>query len=115
MKMNHALHIAEVDAVRDYRDHVKEQVIEDPTVALACFDLEEVLPIPKANEGEIYYKRQLNNYNLSVYGYHDKTGHNYLWNETCAKRGANDIGSWVSKYLEELNRKQKIYKSKITI
>lgn len=105
MKMNHALHRAEVDAVRAYRDQVKSEVIDDKTVAAACFDLEEVLPIPKANEGEIYYKRQLNNYNLSVYGFHDKSGHNYLWNETCAKRGANDIGSCVSKYLEELKTK----------
>ena len=91
MTMNHALHRAEVEAVRDYRDQVKAQVIEDPTVTAACFDLEEVLPIPKANEGEIYFKRQMNNYNLSAYGYHDKTGNNYLWNETCAKREANDI------------------------
>ena len=30
----------------------------------------------------MYYSKQLNNYNLSGYGYHDKTGYNYLWNET---------------------------------
>ena len=62
MKMDHALHRAEVDAVRAYRHQVKSEVIDDKTVAAACFDLEEALPIPKANEGEIYYKRQLNSY-----------------------------------------------------
>lgn len=48
--------------------------------------------------------RQLNNYNLSVYGFHDKKGYNYLWNETIARRGASDIASCMMRYLEWLNR-----------
>ncbi|GFR90754.1 DNA repair protein rhp54 [Elysia marginata] len=54
----------------------------------------------------MYYSRQLNNYNLPVYGYHDKTGYNYLWNETKAKRGSNEIASCVITYLDNLNEKR---------
>ena len=48
--------------------------------------------------------RQLNNYNLRVYGFHDRTGYYYLSNECIARRGASDIVSCVMKYLEGLNR-----------
>ena len=53
----------------------------------------------------MYYSRQLNNYNLCVYEYHDKTGCNYLWNETTAKRGSTEIALCVMTYLGILNQK----------
>ena len=77
-------------------------------MAAATFDLEEVLPLPKTDEGDNYYSRQLNNYNLSVFGLHDATGHNYLWNETIARRGSSEIASCIVKYFEHLNKSGKI-------
>ena len=47
MKMNHALQRSGVDTVCDYRDQVKAQFVDDPTVAAACFYLQEVLHIPR--------------------------------------------------------------------
>ena len=81
----------------------QRKVQNDKTVAAATFDLEEVLSLPKSNEGNIYNLRQLNNYNLSVYGFQDKTGCNYLWNEAIARRGSGDIASCMVKYMEILN------------
>ena len=74
-------------------------------MAAAAFDLEEVLPLPKTKEGDMYHSRQLNNYNLSGYGCHYNTGYSYLWNETTAKRGSNKIASCVMTYVEILIQK----------
>ncbi|GFR67143.1 hypothetical protein ElyMa_000245600 [Elysia marginata] len=105
MKLKQENHRKEINTIRKYRDDTKKDTETDKTIAAAAFDLEEVLPLPKTNEGDIYYSRQLNNHNLSVYGYHDKTGHNCLWNETTAKRGSNEIASCVMTYLDNLNNK----------
>ena len=107
-KIENAKHREEADEVRKYRDAVKKEAQEDCSVAAGTFDLEEVLPLPKSEDGDVYYYRQLNNYNLSIYGYHDGVGHNYLWNETIAHRGSSEIASCVAKYLEHLNESGKI-------
>ena len=73
----------------------KKRVETDKTMPAAAFDLEEVLLSSKTNEGGMYYPRQLNSYFLSVYGKNDKTGYNFFWNETTAKRGFNEIASCV--------------------
>ena len=86
MKLKQENDRKEINAIRTYRGGIKKHIDTDKTIAAAAFDLEEVLPLQKTNEGDIYYSRQLNNYNLSLCGYHDKTGHNYLWNGTTAKR-----------------------------
>ncbi|GFO06893.1 hypothetical protein PoB_003339800 [Plakobranchus ocellatus] len=93
MKLKQENHRNEINAIRKFRDDTKKHMDTDKTMAAAAFDLEEILPLLKKNEGDIYYSKQLNNYNLSVYGYHDKIDHNYLWNETIAKRGSNEIAS----------------------
>ncbi|GFS13830.1 HPr kinase/phosphorylase [Elysia marginata] len=89
MQLKQENHRKEINANRMLRDDTKNDTETDKTIAAAAFDLEEVLPLPKINEGDMSYSRQSDNYTLSVYGYHDKTGHNYLWNETTAKRGSN--------------------------
>lgn len=104
--LNQEKHREEINDIRKFRDNIKKEIETDKTIAAATFDLEEVLPLPKTNEGDMYYLRQLNNFNLSVYGYHDRTGHNYLWNESTAKRGSNEIASCLIKYLDNLNRKE---------
>ncbi|GFR64979.1 tRNA uridine 5-carboxymethylaminomethyl modification enzyme MnmG [Elysia marginata] len=105
MKFKQENHRKERNIIRKYRDDKKKDTEPDKTITAAAFDLEEVLPVPKTNEGDMYYSRQLNNYNLSVYGYHDKSGHNYIWNETTAKHGSNEIASCVMTYLDNLNKK----------
>ena len=70
--------------------------------------MQQVLPLPKTNEGEIYYSRQLNNFNLSVFGFHDNVGQNFLWNETIARRCSNEISSCILKYLKNLSQSGKV-------
>lgn len=73
----------------------------NPTIVAAVFDLQEVLATPKSNESSLYYKRQLNTYNLTVYEYGTGQGYNYVWNETIAGRGSNEIGSCIWQYIRK--------------
>lgn len=98
-------HREEASLVRDYKDHIKIKSKETSNVTGATFDLEEVLQTPKSTEGILYYKRKLNNYNLSIFDFKSAIGYNYLWNEANAKRGANDIASCVYHFLMDMSGK----------
>ncbi|KAF2904588.1 hypothetical protein ILUMI_01586 [Ignelater luminosus] len=54
------------------------------------FDLQQVLPIPKIEVGEAYYKRKSSTYNLTVYNVGQNKCTCYMWYETIAARGAYD-------------------------
>ncbi|XP_038218901.1 uncharacterized protein LOC119837403 isoform X1 [Zerene cesonia] len=65
------------------------------------FDLQAVLQSPRGNTSAFFYKSKLNSYNFTITLLNQKVDgqmrdsdvHAYFWNETDAKRGANEIGS----------------------
>ncbi|KAK3925611.1 30S ribosomal protein S12 [Frankliniella fusca] len=74
---------------------------EDNTKQVVAFDLEQVLACPQLSSGETFYKRQLSVYNLTVYNCSTKSAVNYMWSEVEAGRGANEIASCVTRYINE--------------
>lgn len=78
---------------REFKDHVNESKLSADSKIVLVFDLEKVFPTPNLTTNSAYYKRKLSTYNLCI---HDET-HNrsymYVWNESIASRGSQEIGS----------------------
>ena len=55
----------------------------------------------------MYYKRQLNNYNLTIFDLGTEQGYSYLWNETTASRGGCEIASCVYSFIKLMVSKGK--------
>lgn len=74
----------------------------DKSIKMISFDLQQVLATPHIQTNVMFYKRQLSVYNLTIYDGAEGIANNFLWDETKAGRGANQIGSCLFKYFTEL-------------
>lgn len=67
------------------------------------FDLQAILSIPFASDNQIYYKQKLNVYNFTIMNASKNDGFYFLWDETNGKKGSNEIGSCLLKYIFDLS------------
>jgi len=92
-------HLRNKTLVRQVKDEVKELAKADEKINAACFDLQQVLTTPKSMSSQLYYRRKLSTFNLTVFNLARKHGSCYMWHEGVGKRGANNIASCVWQYM----------------
>lgn len=100
-------HIKNKELARENKSKDKERSKTEKDLAVACFDLQQVLLTPKGFESSLYYKRRLNTYNFSLYNYETADGFCYVWNESISGRGANEMASCVYDFIEKFSKKGK--------
>ena len=88
-------HISEKEKVRIIKENMKKRSEMEGSFLAACFDLQQVLFLPTSDRSEIFYKRQLSCYNFTVYNLGNKERHCFFWHEGQARRGANEISSYL--------------------
>jgi len=97
-------HLRQKDRAQAEKRHDKAIAGKDDSCLLATFDMQSVLQLPVSDVGTLYYKRKLVLHNFTVYDNNaPHTGHCYLWTETDGKRGANEIGSCLLRFLQSVN------------
>lgn len=99
LKQAFDLHMENKNSVRDIRNQEIEDVrrkkedLQTKNKVVACFDMEKVLDIPHTQIGPAYYKRKVKLYNFTVFDMVEHHGFCYLWNETTAEKGTDEIAS----------------------
>lgn len=93
-------HILKKDTMRMERDEDKNKCDKENVVV--CFDLENVITLPKTNVGPAFYKRKLNLYNLTAHLSTSNTIYCAIWNETIVGRSGNDIASAFINILQHI-------------
>lgn len=88
---------AQENARQALRDDVK-LAKNDPEIETLTFDLEKTLSLPKIPTNIVYYKRQLSVYNLGIHAAKINKSYCFVWMESEAGRGAQEIGSCIKKY-----------------
>ena len=100
----HSQHMERKEMARAEKCKDKNQAATKSDHYAATFDLEAVLTTPCSLVSQVYYKRKLCSYNLSVYSLGDKTGTCYTWDETDGGRGSCEIGTCLLLHIKSLPR-----------
>ena len=87
---------------RQEKQEDKEKAKDDKSYQAVTFDLEAVLSTPCSLVSQVYYKRKLSCYNLSLYSLGDHKGTCYLWDETEGQRGSCEVATCLHKYMNSL-------------
>lgn len=74
--------------------------INRSNIFLACYDLQPVLPTPRGKVSVFYYKSKLSTYNFTISDIVRKQSFCYVWNEGEAKKGVNEIGTYIIQFLQ---------------
>jgi len=104
IKASLELHHRKADSARTWlRNDTELSKRDSQDVTTITFDLQKTLPTPVLTTGICYYKRQLWTYNFGVHSMSTDTGYMYLWNESIASRGPDEVASalkfHISKYV----------------
>ena len=83
----------------------KVEATENNGTYAITFDLQQALPTPKLSTGPTFYKKKLFCYNLSIHSLYPCQGYFYMWDESTAGRGADEIGSCLLKHFSQHNIK----------
>ena len=93
-KRNQAIRQAQCDAAV-----AKAAAGENSTECVATFDLQSVLSTPKSENGDFFYKSKLNCYNFTIFESGSQQAYNYVWDQTIANRGSNEIVSFLYDFI----------------
>ena len=103
-------HKQQASAAFDMLSNDTKQAKESPVNGaphVICFDLQQALPTPKLSSGPAFYKRKLWTYNFCIHDTCSNTASMFLWPESTAGRGSNEIASCILQYFKntEVNAK----------
>jgi hypothetical protein len=96
-----AAHIRRKDETKNARD--ADRNASEEHRAVLCFDLQNVIALPRANVSNFHYKRKLNVYNLTGHLTTNNSREAYctVRNEGQSRRAGSDIASSLQRMLEE--------------
>lgn len=83
-----------------FNDTVKFVRDVSNNVEMFTFDLQRALELPSISTSEAFYRRQLWVYNLCIYDEKRNKAYMYIWAESIASRGAQEITSCLLKHFE---------------
>lgn len=102
LETEYCLHLIRKGECNEAKRFDKQRCKEDPSFLTCTFDLQSVLHIPSSDVSLFYYSRKICVYNLTIYVGDGEEAHCFTWNELHGKRGSNEIGSILYKFLLSL-------------
>ena len=85
------------DKLKDAEKSCGEEGLASDTRTI-CVDIQKTLLVPKLNVSSAYYKTKMSLYNLCIYDLNLKQANCFLWDETMAKKGSEEVCSCILKW-----------------
>ena len=105
----HDVHLRLAESAKNSLKEDQEQVSRNSDYYFSfSFDLQKPLPYPKLTTSVAYYKRNMYVLNLGIHNFHNDDVYMYVWDETIASRGAQEIVSCILKHVKNLRSERHI-------
>lgn len=75
---------------------------ENPKMEVLSFDYQQNMPLPHVPCGDVFYKRQIWSYYFCIYSAKKNKAYFFMYDESIAKKGQNEVISFIHYYLENL-------------
>lgn len=99
---DHDLHLEKAEKARNCLKSDQDLIGSDPDCYFGfTFDLQKALPYPKLTVSVAYYKRNMYVYNLGIHNFHNQSVGMYVWDETIASRGSQEVASCIAKHITD--------------
>ncbi|KAH9641860.1 hypothetical protein HF086_011610 [Spodoptera exigua] len=96
-----AKHIQNKNVARSLKAEDKHHSTNSPAnIGAATFDFQKILNSPHGEVNSFYYMRKLSIYNFTVFDMGLKKAICYMWDETTARRGSNEVDSCLFDYIK---------------
>lgn len=107
LENDHELHLRKADKARKLMNDDKELSKTDESLYVCSVDMQKALPFPILTVSDAYYKRNMYSYNVGVHEFKNETAYCYVWDETRASRGSQEISSCLKKHFDTCCRGKK--------
>lgn len=106
LKEQHKRHQSHKTIARQLKNSDKNAaVLSNGIILCATFDFQKVLSCPHGQMSVLYYKRKLSCYNFTIFDVSTKKGYCYVWDESVAKRGSNEVASCLYNFIKDFSDK----------
>ncbi|KAJ8868073.1 hypothetical protein PR048_031882 [Dryococelus australis] len=85
-----------------YKTERARASIRTDTIVIVL-DSQKTLPTTRLSTNKVYYLRQLWTYNCGIHNIVTGKTHMFMWDESTAKRGSQEVGSCLVKYASSLD------------
>lgn len=96
----HKAHLMKAEGMKNMLKDRSEESKKTPELHVITMDLQQALPTPMLSAGPAFYKRKLWTFNFGIHDCSKDRGYMFLWNESVAKRGSDEVASCILKYLQ---------------
>lgn len=108
MKVDRELHLRKAQSAKEEMKKDAEIGKTDNNITIIAFDLMKTLPTPNLSVGVCYYKRQLWTYCLGIHDLSNNDEKMYVWDESKASRGPQEVGSCIMHFVQHFVKSEKL-------
>lgn len=108
LEMERDLHLGKAESAREGMKRDAKLASGSEEVTSIAFDLMKTLPAPALSTGICYYKRQLWTYCFGIHDLGSNDVYMYVWNESVASRGPEEIGSCLLHFVKNFVKSNKL-------
>ncbi|CAG7824789.1 unnamed protein product [Allacma fusca] len=92
-------HLAMADLTSNTRKQDMARAKIDSNFIVLSVDMQQTFFTPKLTNASSFYLRKFCTYNLGIHDENQNRGHMFIWNETDAKKGADEVASCLYRFV----------------